>query len=528
MTSIPHRHRPESVTTGITADPGVAPRQIIQREDGQDVELVTFPPEDPENPRNWPSWRKWSIVIAIAAIDLTVSFAASGYSPASTKFAKDFGVSAEVATLGLSMTVLGFALGPMTLAPLSEYYGRSPIYIVSYGVYLFFVLGTALVQTIGGFLVLRFLSGWFAAVTIANFGGTIADLFDPHETGRAMSLFLWAATAGSPLGYFIFSFIAQHRSWRDAFWALLGISGGIWLAMCITLKETRHSIILLRRAARERNERGTDAIEVPDSMKQRGARELFKDALLRPFRFLFTEAIIVFGALYNGYLYGLSFLFNGAFALVFGPEGHGFDVVGVGLSFLGIVVGISIGPITNIWQERYYQRKIAAMGGKNVPEARVQMGKVAAVGEYILGMLIYMTDLWVRSLPNIAFLVCVDHLQDRALDRAHYSISILGLVVLHADLDDLHLYRRFIQGTFSATVAFHSWSPYSRYLRSIQHPPSQALASSVTQQEPAFRCLRGRCSRTRDTSGLPVFLHSWQCFWCPYLSSWTDMVERCD
>lgn len=381
MTPSPQRKTPESVATGNTADPGVAPRQIVQRSDGTDIELVTFPPGDPGNPRNWPTWRKWSIVIAIALIDLTVSFVASGFSPASTKFAKDFGVSAEVATLGLSMTVLGFALGPMTLAPLSEYYGRSPIYILSYGTFLFFLLGTALVKNLGGFLVLRFLSGWFCAVTIANFGGTIADLFDPHDTGRAMSLFLWAATAGSPFGYFLFSFVAQYRGWRDVFWALLGICGGVWLVMCATLKETRHSIILLRRAARERKERGTDAIEVSDSMKQRGSKELFKVALLRPFRFLFSEAIIVFGALYNGYLYGLSFLFNGAFALVFGPGGHDFAVDGIGMSFLGIVVGISIGPITNIWQERYYQRRIAAMGGKNIPEARVQMGKVAAVGE---------------------------------------------------------------------------------------------------------------------------------------------------
>jgi len=370
------------VTIGNSADPGSAPRQTIQRSDGQSIELVTFPPGDPENPRNWPTWRKWSIVVVIALIDLTVSFTASGFSPASAKFAKDFGVSSEVATLGLSMTVLGFALGPMTLAPLSEYYGRSPIYLMSYGVFLFFILGTALVKNLGGFLVLRFLSGWFCAVTIANFGGTIADLFDPHHTGRPMGLFLWAATVGSPLGFFLFSFIAQHRDWRDVFWALLGICGGCYLMMCATLKETRHSILLLRRAAKERKDRGTDAIEVPDSMKQRGAKDLFKVALSRPFRFLFTEGIIVFGAMYNGYLYGLSFLFNGAFSLVFGKGGHGFDVSGVGLCFLGIVIGISIGPVTNLWQERYYQRRVVAMHGKNVPEARVQMGKVAAVGKF--------------------------------------------------------------------------------------------------------------------------------------------------
>ena len=112
---------PESFASGNTADPGVAPRQIVQRPDGTQVELVTFPPGDPENPRNWPTWRKWSIVIVLTLIDLTASFTASGFSPAAEKFAKDFEVSTEVGTLGLSMCILGFALGPMTLAPLSEY-----------------------------------------------------------------------------------------------------------------------------------------------------------------------------------------------------------------------------------------------------------------------------------------------------------------------------------------------------------------------------------------------------------------------
>lgn len=56
----------------------------------------------------------------IILIDLSVSFAASGYSPATKNFEMDMGVSSEVGVLGLSLYVLGLALGPMTLAPLSE------------------------------------------------------------------------------------------------------------------------------------------------------------------------------------------------------------------------------------------------------------------------------------------------------------------------------------------------------------------------------------------------------------------------
>ena len=132
------------------------------------AEVVQFPPGDKENPRNWPAWRKWSIIAIIVPIDLTVSWGASAFSPAQTDFEKDFKVSAEVGTLGLSLYVLGLAFGPMTLAPLSEYFGRSAIYVVSYGVFLLFLVGTALVNNLGGFLVLRLLSGLFSSVTIGK------------------------------------------------------------------------------------------------------------------------------------------------------------------------------------------------------------------------------------------------------------------------------------------------------------------------------------------------------------------------
>ncbi|KAL1386316.1 MFS multidrug transporter-like protein [Phyllosticta capitalensis] len=351
--------------------------------DHSKMEIAHFAPDDPEDPRNWPRWKKWLMIGPILLIDLSVSWAASGYSPASHNFAKDMGVSSEVATLGLSLYVLGLAFGPMSLAPLSEYFGRRPIYIYSYGIFLLFLMATALAPSVGVFLVFRIFSGYFASVTIANFGGTIADLYHAHDTGPAMSLFLWAATCGSPSGFFLLSFVAQTHGWRTVFWALLGMNGSLWAIMSICLLicgETRHSILLAQRVERE-HARGNTSLALPAEMQKRGPRELFGVALTRPFRFLATEAIIIFAAVYNGYLYGLSFLFNTAFGLVFGT-GHGFDTIGVGLSFLGIAVGISIGPVTNIWQERYYQRKVHEAEGKNVPEARVQMGKVAACSEF--------------------------------------------------------------------------------------------------------------------------------------------------
>jgi hypothetical protein len=53
----------------------------------------------------------------------------------------------------------------------------------------------------------------------------------------------------------------------------------------------------------------------------------------------------------------------------------------VRLANLGAVIGVEIGPVTHIWQERYYLRKVEETRGKNIPEARLQTSMVAAHGE---------------------------------------------------------------------------------------------------------------------------------------------------
>ena len=86
----------------------------------------------------------------------------------------------------------------------------------------------------------------------------------------------------------------------------------------------------------------------------------------------------MFAALWNGLLYGLIFLFNDAFAGIFGPgDGYNWQHPGlVQLTFGALVVGEVLGfliyPYT---QERYYQYAIRK-AGQSVPEARMASGTV--------------------------------------------------------------------------------------------------------------------------------------------------------
>jgi hypothetical protein len=112
---------------------------------------LTFEPNDPSDPRNWPEWRKWAIVIALMLIDFSVSWAASRYLPPAEKgMETTFRVPDQAGTPGLRFYVLGLAFGPIALAPLSEYFGPSPVYIISYRMFFLCLLGSALGKSLRG------------------------------------------------------------------------------------------------------------------------------------------------------------------------------------------------------------------------------------------------------------------------------------------------------------------------------------------------------------------------------------------
>lgn len=94
-----------------------------------------------------------------------------------------------LATLSVTLYLLGFALGPMIISPLSELFGRLPVYHVANLVFVAFVIGNALSQNIAQFMVFRFFSGFAGATPLTIGGGTIADVFPPKETGLAAALF---------------------------------------------------------------------------------------------------------------------------------------------------------------------------------------------------------------------------------------------------------------------------------------------------------------------------------------------------
>ncbi|KAJ5706566.1 hypothetical protein N7488_006367 [Penicillium malachiteum] len=348
--------------------------------------FITFGVDDHDNPRNWPKWRKWYISIFVSMLNVFTTWCAGSISSGATGIQEAFGVSEEVTTLALSLYVLGYAIGPVLLAPLSEYFGRQPVYVVSWFLLFIFQLPLALAPNIGTILVCRFIAGCAGGAPLTNTGGSISDLWERNVSGGPMAIYGLSSTFGPPMALVMSGYIGLDLGWRWIFWILMIITGVVWIILVVTIPETRHSAILqkkvkrVRKQMKEENLKSAESVTDIHASEQKGLHELFAITLTRPFRFLFSEPITTFSAIYNGFLYGLVYLFNESFPLVFGaPDGHPFNTGEQGLAFLGMAIGPVIAFSLYPLQEKYYLRRVAENGGRGVPEARMWMARVGAI-----------------------------------------------------------------------------------------------------------------------------------------------------
>jgi multidrug resistance protein len=144
------------------------------------------------------------------------------YAPGAAQLGEEFGItSSTLVSLTVSIYLCGFAFGPMFIAPLSELYGRLPIYHLCNVIYIGFTIGCALATNTGMFFAFRVLAGIAASGPLTVGGGTVADVIPPAQRGRAMSLFVTGPLLGPVLGPIIGGFTTQAIGWRWTFWLIL-------------------------------------------------------------------------------------------------------------------------------------------------------------------------------------------------------------------------------------------------------------------------------------------------------------------
>lgn len=160
-------------------------------------------------------------------------------------------------------------------------------------------------------------------------------------------------------------------------------AGTLFLTVLIFQKETYAPVLLSRKRQSQVTTSFSEKLTLP-KLETKIIKQILQVHMLRPLRLLFTEAPVMYAALWSSFCYSTLFIFFEAYPVVFGGI-YGFNGLEIGLSFLGLVVGIFLTiPILGHYNNVYLKARKEA--GVPVPEQRLN-STILSAPCYVVGFL---------------------------------------------------------------------------------------------------------------------------------------------
>ncbi len=213
--------------------------------------------------------------------------------------------SDELLVLPVSIYLIGYILGPMIFAPLSESYGRKIVMICTFTLFTCFVLASALSPNFASYVIFRLFAGIGASTPVSVIGGIYADLYStPRARGVAITAFMAGTTWGPLCGPLISGYVSEGVSWQWVYWIELIVAGATW-PFLLCMPETYGPVILKRKAKKMRKESGNPNIAGPSEVEKQDLWEVVSVVLTRPVRMFLFEAIVSCVCLYLSLAYGV-------------------------------------------------------------------------------------------------------------------------------------------------------------------------------------------------------------------------------
>ncbi|KAF9450774.1 MFS general substrate transporter [Macrolepiota fuliginosa MF-IS2] len=370
----------------------------------EDPYIVDWDPNDPEDPYNWSKVRRCFITAQLAFTTFTVSFGSSSYSGGLKGIMHDLNISESIAILGISLYVLGFALGPLFFAPLGEMFGRRIVFLITISVYTLFQLQGALSKNLPTLLSCRLLTGIAGSSPLTNAGGAVSDIWSFRERGLASAIYATVPFLGPVIGPIVGGFVAEnpHLGWHFNFWIMLILSA-LTLIIGYFISPETYAPVLLRRRAQKLQKASNNMIYYTTSYDRNRSKsflQIMRMNLKRPFVFIATEPIVLLLAIYISIVYGTLYALFSAFPIIF-QQHKGFTPGQSGLAFLGVGFGIVMGTSSQSIQNRIYRKSMdQSKTGRAPPEARLHIA--------ILGGILAPVGLWWfawTTMPSVHWIV---------------------------------------------------------------------------------------------------------------------------
>lgn len=193
------------------------------------------------NPYHYSNKTKWIITAIVAVAAAAAPVGSAIILPTLAQVSDEFHTSPTVTNLSVALYMLSMSIFPLWWSAFSEASGRRSVYIISFALFIVFGILSAVSRNISMLIVMRMLNGGASASVQAVGAGTVADLWESGERGRAMGIFYLGPLAGPLLAPILGGILGQAFSWRATQWALAVYGVLIWILLFLALPETLRS-----------------------------------------------------------------------------------------------------------------------------------------------------------------------------------------------------------------------------------------------------------------------------------------------
>ncbi|KAK7960606.1 major facilitator superfamily transporter [Apiospora saccharicola] len=298
--------------------------------------------DSPVLPRQWLLWKKVTTSMFSLFPVATIMYTTTSLSTAVPTFPALFATSKTLASLSFSIPFLGMTSAPLYTPYLSERFGRKPVLLLYFFLYVAVVIGLTFANTIPQLLLLRFLIGLLGGPCIVMAEGTLSQLWSPKRRMTYYAVLSFTQYVGAAAGWLVGVVVLQVLGLPYlSITALLYAS--LSLGILLFVPETCARKILKKHMELDEDVEGWWR---PAALWAMGV-ELVRDSILKPLWMLVRDPIVIVCSLYLALNYAIVFQF-----FISGPlllrDKYGFTFAQTSLAFVGMLVGSMLSLTFNI------------------------------------------------------------------------------------------------------------------------------------------------------------------------------------
>ncbi|KAL6702406.1 hypothetical protein ACN47E_002189 [Coniothyrium glycines] len=338
----------------------------------KDVNVEIGPDSDILEPTHWSLATRARTFILICMLVFVQTWASASDSLANSKASKQYHVSPVAQDLSTAVYLFGIGSGCIFVGPLSQVFGRNPVYLGFSIPFLLFTLGTAMSRNFGSQIVCRYFAGLSSSAALSINGASVRDMFDPVERSLWFPIMAWFNIVPPTLAPIVGGWVAskEHLDWIWTDWITLIISAFAILAAFLFLPETHPPSLLKYKAKHMRRITGNKKHRTEQEQGS-GITRTLKKVLPLSIRFAVWEpAVVSLGGLMVllyiivfTFLSGFDYIFRRRYNLTSSEVGACFSAIAIGATCMTCILsGV------HAWRRR---RSSSASLSPKEPETRL-------------------------------------------------------------------------------------------------------------------------------------------------------------